>query len=512
MESPSRPANDPTAVAVWPSHLFPQKRVPALMSVVRPKPPEDPISYDAAAVLATGGMTQADLDGLVEPLEAARRESLADLERWRSGNSGADPLDPAFIDLPERLLAHYGTTRPESELFAILGAAKRLRETVDRVVVLGIGGSYMGTRALFESCCHPFHNELPRGERGGRPRLSFEGYNIDNDSAQGLLDLLTPAAGRTDTDDLLSQWAMLVVSKSGGTLETAVATRLLLQTLAEAVGQDAARLAERVVPITGASGKLASLAATLGCPDVFGIPDGVGGRFSVFTAVGLLPASVVGIDVVRLLEGAAAMTRRFREAPVAENPVLQYVAVCHLAEQRMGATIRVLSSWSNRLEAVGLWYDQLLSESLGKNEKGATPLTAVTTRDLHSRGQQHQEGRRDKLITNLCVGEPRRDPLTLPGLAGSAGNEDQLDDLIGTGWPTMLEAATDGTNEAYASVGRPTATISLPRIDEHTVGQLLQMLMLATVVEGRLVGTNPYGQPGVEAYKKLMMKRLRPEG
>lgn len=482
------------------------------MSVVRPKPPEDPISYDAAAVLATGGMTQADLDGLVEPLEAARRESLADLERWRSGNAGADPLDPAFIDLPERLLADYGTTRPESELFAILRVAKRLRETVDRVVVLGIGGSYMGTRALFESCCHPFHNELSRGERGGRPRLSFEGYNIDNDSAQGLLDLLTPAAGRAGADDLLAQWAMLVVSKSGGTLETAVATRLLLQTLAAAVGQDAARLAERVVPITGASGKLASLATTLGCPDVFGIPDGVGGRFSVFTAVGLLPASVVGIDVVRLLEGAAAMTRRFREAPVAENPVLQYVAVCHLAEQRMGATIRVLSSWSNRLEAVGLWYDQLLSESLGKDEKGATPLTAVTTRDLHSRGQQHQEGRRDKLITNLCVGEPRRDPLTLPGLAGSAGNEDQLDDLIGTAWPTMLEAATDGTNEAYASVGRPTATISLPRIDEHTVGQLLQMLMLATVVEGRLVGTNPYGQPGVEAYKKLMMKRLRPEG
>ena len=118
------------------------------------------------------------------------------------------------------------------------------------------------------------------------------------------------------------------------------------------------------------SGKLASLAKTLGCPDVYGIPDGVGGRFSVFTAVGLLPASLVGIDVVRLLEGAAAMTRRFRESPISENPVLQYVAVCHLAEKKMGATIRVLSSWSNQLESVGLWYDQLLSESLGKDEKG----------------------------------------------------------------------------------------------------------------------------------------------
>ena len=481
------------------------------MSNVRPTPSDDPISYDAEAVLATGGISQADLDGLAGPLEQARAASLADLDRWRSGQAGSEPLDPAFIDLPERLLADYGTSRPESELFAILQTAKRLREAVDRVVVLGIGGSYMGTRALFESCCHPFHNELSRGERGGRPRLSFEGFNIDNDSAQGLLDVLAPAE-RADADDLLTQWALLVVSKSGGTLETAVATRLFLRELAVAVGHDPARLAERLVPITGASGKLASLATTLGCPDVFGIPDGVGGRFSVFTAVGLLPASIVGIDVVRLLEGAAAMTRRFREAPPAENPVLQYVAVSHLAETQMAATIRVLSSWSNRLEAVGFWYDQLLSESLGKDEKGATPLTAVTTRDLHSRGQQHQEGRRDKLITNLCVGEPRRDPLALPPLTGSDGNEDQLDDLIGTSWPAMLTAATDGTNEAYASVQRPTATIQLPRIDEHTVGQLLQMLMLATVVEGRLVGTNPYGQPGVEAYKKLMMKRLRPQG
>jgi len=187
------------------------------------------------------------------------------------------------------------------------------------VIVLGIGGSYMGTRALFEACCHPFHNELPRGERGGRPRLSFEGFNMDNDSAQGLLDLVAPA-GKPRSDDLLDRWAVLVVSKSGGTLETAVATRLCLQKLADAVGHDQKRLAQVVVPVTGKSGRLADLARAIGCPDVFDIPDGVGGRFSVFTAVGLLPAAIVGIDVVRLLEGAAAMNRRFREAPVATNP------------------------------------------------------------------------------------------------------------------------------------------------------------------------------------------------
>jgi glucose-6-phosphate isomerase len=317
-------------------------------------------------------------------------------------------------------------------------------------------------------------------------------------------------AGAPRSDDLLDRWAVLVVSKSGGTLETAIATRLFLQALAASVGGDTAQLAQRVVPITGKSGRLADLAQAIGCPDVFDIPDGVGGRFSVFTAVGLLPASIVGIDVVRLLEGAAAMNRRFREAPVAENPVLQYVGVGHLAEAKMGATIRVLSAWSNRLESLGFWYDQLLSESLGKDEKGATPLTAVTTRDLHSRGQQHQDGRRDKLITNLIVGEPRRDRLTLPTLGSYGHDQDKLDALVGTSWPDMLTAAIGGTNEAYAQAKRPTADILLPRIDEHVVGQLLQMLMLATVVEGRLVGTNPYGQPGVEAYKKFMMARLRP--
>ena len=182
------------------------------MSVIRPKPPEDPIQYDPSAVFAAGTVSRASLGALAARLDAARTESLADLDRWRGGGAKAgEALDPAFIDLPERLLADYNTKRPESELFAILQTARRIRDAVDRVVVLGIGGSYMGTRALFEACCHPFHNELPRGERGGRPRLSFEGFNMDNDSVQGLLDLVAPH-GKPRGDDLLDRWAALVVS------------------------------------------------------------------------------------------------------------------------------------------------------------------------------------------------------------------------------------------------------------------------------------------------------------
>lgn len=467
----------------------------------------EPIRYDPrATVIAETGLSAHDLASLATRLEAARGETLADVELWKSGAAvpeSKQPLDAGFIDLPERLLAEYESKRGASELGRIIATAKRINEQVDRVVVLGIGGSYMGARALFESCCHPYHNELSRGERGGYARVYFEGNNVDNDASQGLLDLLGRGQKPLTVDE---RWAIAVISKSGGTLETAVAFRHYLAALRQACGDDAQRVAELVVPVTGASGRLFELSRALGCSEVFNIPDGVGGRFSIFTAVGLLPAALLGIDVVKLLQGAAAMNKRFRTAPVGENPVLDYVGVGHLMETLRGAHVRVLSVWAKGLEPAGLWYDQLLSESLGKQFRGATPLTVVNTRDLHSRGQQHQEGRRDKLITNVIVDQVRRDRLVV---GSSPLDQDQLNVLAAKSLPDILSAAIQGTNQAYAEDGRPTADLHLPRMDEASMGQFFQWLMLATVVEGRLIGINPYGQPGVEAYKKNMNAILR---
>ena len=186
--------------------------------------------------------------------------------------------------------------------------------------------------------------------------------------------------------------------------------------------------------------------------------------------------------------------------------MLDFVGVCHLLEEQRGCNIRVLSTWGKGLEAAGLWYDQLLAESLGKHEKGATPLTVVNTRDLHSRGQQHQEGRRDKLITNVIVDNVRRDRLAV---GKSDHDQDQLNALASKTLPEIMAAAIAGTNQAYAEDRRPTADLHLPQLDEAALGQLFQMLMLATVVEGRLIGINPYGQPGVEGYKKHMNAFLR---
>lgn len=467
----------------------------------------EPIAYDYSGALIEGtGISEADIAALAAPLEAARREVLDDRQLAASGKPLPPekvPLDCGFIDWPDNLLKEYEAQRADSQVGRILAAAANLGEHVDRVVVLGIGGSYLGARAVFEACCHPYHNELSRAERGGKPRLYFAGHNVDNDSTLALIDLLH--SGHSPATGALERWGIEVISKSGGTLETAIALRQFLAALSRSLGGDDQLLRQLVIPVTGDRGKLSELAQAAGWEVRFPIPDGIGGRYSVLTAVGLLPMATVGVDIIKLLEGAAAMNARFQKALVAENPVLNYVAVAHLMEVRRGATIRVLSAWGQGLEAAGMWYDQLLAESLGKHERGATPLTAVNTRDLHSRGQQHQQGRRDKLITNLVVDRPRRPPLAI---GAAKFDQDQLNVLARKTLPEVLGAAMAGTNQAYAEVGRPTTALHLPRLDEASLGQFFQMMMLATAVEGRLIGINPYGQPGVESYKKHMTALL----
>lgn len=465
-----------------------------------------PITFDYSnALIPNHGISTEMIDGLANDLKRAQAEVLQeDLSLYAAAADIPEaklPLDAGYHEMPERILDEYQSDRANSELGRILATAQRLGKEVDKVVLLGIGGSYMGARALMETCCQPYFNELTRAQRGGRPRMYFEGNNVDNDWSQGLLQFLDSDSQGEGPE---GKWAIVVISKSGGTLETASALRQFLRALEDKVGAD--RLPEFVVPVTGESGKLASLADSIGCQDRFLVPDGVGGRFSVFSAVGLLPAAILGIDVVALLEGAAAMNSRFRTEPMGSNPVLDYVAVNHLLEKERGIHTRVMSVWTKSLESVGLWYDQLLAESLGKAEQGALPLTCVNSRDLHSRAQQHQEGARDKVMNNVILDSWRQDPLPI---GSSTRNDDQLNELADKTLPDLMVAALQGTNLAYKEDHRPTTDLHLPGANETSLGQLLQMLMLTTVLEGRLMGINPYGQPGVEKYKKYMNQLLR---
>jgi glucose-6-phosphate isomerase len=416
------------------------------------------------------------------------------------------PLEAAFIDLPQKHLDQFRRQGDTSVLGRVLAAATRLREQTDRVVALGVGGSYLGARALFEALRSAYHNELPAEARMGVPRLYFEGNNFDNDALQELLDLLQSTC--VDPDIREERWGVITISKSGSTLETAVAYRTFRREAVEFYGGRSDRLNSLFIPITGPSGKLRELCKAEGFTDddIFTVPEDVGGRYSVFTPVGLVPAAVMGLDVRALLLGAASMTRRFLEEPFDRNPVLQYAAVNYLMTEQVRKPLRVLSIWSKKLEALGLWYDQLLAESLGKQGRGPTPLSSVQTRDLHSRGQQFQDGPRDKVINNLVVKAPRTPPIMV-GM--SDRNQDELNQYNRKGLPDLLDAALQGTERAYGDVARPTASLVVPTLSEHTMGQLMQMLMLATVVEGRLMGVNPYGQPGVEVYKAQMRQVLK---
>lgn len=416
------------------------------------------------------------------------------------------PLHAGFIDLPQKHLDSHRRKGDASDLGRILKMAGRMKELVDRVVFLGIGGSYLGARALHESLVHTYHNELPPKSRMGVPRIYFEGNNVDNDSLQDLLELLENSC--VDPEIREERYGIVVVSRSGETLETAVAFRTLRNEIVKFYGPSSELLKQVVLPVTGTSGKLFNLVKAVGYTDddILTIPDNVGGRYSVFTAAGLLPAAIMGLDVRALLLGAASMTRRFLEEPFERNPVLQFAAVNHLMTEECGKPIRVLATWSKKLESLGLWYDLLVSESLGKQGRGPTPLTVVQTRDLHSRGQQHQEGTRDKIINNVIVKVPKAPAVNI-GMGEH--NEDDLNWLNRKGYPDFMSAAYRATVQAYGDVARPTAELVLPVVSEHTMGQIMQMLMLATVVEGRLMGINPYSQSGVDPYKKHMKQILK---
>ncbi len=469
----------------------------------------EPLRFDPSGSFIEGtGVSKADVQKLAKQLESVRDAMIGPELEMLAGRQptpeAMQPLDAGFYSMPGRLLAEHESDRQGSELGRLFRVANRMHASVDRVVVLGIGGSYMGARALMEGCCQPYWNELSRGDRGSKPRMYFEGNNVDNDATQGLLHLLGASEPKPFANEA-DRWGLVVISKSGGTLETAGAFRQFLAALERRCGGDRAKVAELLVPVTGDGGKLHKMATDLGCSEMFPVPDGVGGRCSVLSAVGLVPAAMLGINVIELLQGAVAMNEHFAKKPAEENIILQYVAVNHLLEKQRGVNIRVMSVWSKALESVGLWYDQLSAESLGKNEMGFTPLTTVNTRDLHSRHQQHQQGKRDKVFNNIIVDDYRFDDLPI---GSRTSDYDSLNEIADKTLPQVMQAAIQGTNEALREDGRPSTNLFLPRVDELHLGQLFQMLMIATNVEGRLMGINPYGQPGVESYKKNMNRLL----
>ena len=482
------------------------------------QPPDETIQYRFDRLLAKPGepwgpaaelraahyLSPDRLDALKQPAMAARSRMIAERELGTIPEKDR-PLQPGFLDLPQKLLDGYRKKQEASDLGRVLRAAARLRDSVDRVVVIGAGGGVLGGRAVVDALSHAHQNELPAKLRLGKPRLTFAGDAFDHDALQDLLELIDNTC--VDPDIPEERWGVIAVDP-GDALEAAAAFRAVRAEAAKFYGPKSAVLKQLVVPVAGPRARLRDLCRADGYAedDILPVPDDVGGRFGAFTAAGLLPAAVAGLDVRALLLGAAAMTRRFLEEPFDRNPVLQHAAVNHLLTVEAGKPVRVWAAWARRLEAAGWWYEQLAGGSLGKGGRGPTPVTAVFPRDLAGRGQSLLEGPRDKAVTSLLVKGGKHPPAAL-GMAER--NEDDLNQFSRKGLPDLIDAAAKGWGEACWEAARPAAEMVLPGLTEHVVGQLLQMLMLSAVVEARLGGLNPYGEPAADACRAATVRHLK---
>ncbi len=388
-----------------------------------------------------------------------------------------------WLDLPDRY--------DRSELRRIKAAARRIRRQSQVLVVIGIGGSYLGAKAALEFCLPTPPIALPKRRKKGHLQICFAGTNL----SQTYLRQILEGIGERD-------FSVNVISKSGTTLEPAVAFRFFRQLLEERYGKAGA--SERIYATTDRSrGALRTLAEREGY-ETFVVPDDVGGRFSVLTAVGLLPLAAAGIDVETLLHGAAEARRRYRSASMEENDALRYAAVRNIL-YRKGKLIEVLVGYEPRLFYVAEWWKQLYGESEGKDGKGIFPASVQFTADLHSLGQYLQDGRRHLFETLLDLDTPEED-LPIPA------TEDDLDGLnylSGKSPAFVQRQALRGTLEAHVAGGVPNIRLSIPEAGAHCLGQLFYFFEKACAVSGYLLGVNPFDQPGVEAYKKNMFRLLK---
>lgn len=387
---------------------------------------------------------------------------------------------------------HLPSSISAADIEAIEAEAARLRAKADVVICIGIGGSYLGAKAVLEAMSDPFRllHKAPQG-----PTLLFAGQNISEDYIHEMLEAVKEHS-----------IAAIVISKSGTTTEPAIAFRIIKAEIERRYGKREA--AERIVAVTDkARGALKTLASQEGYP-TFIIPDDVGGRFSVLTPVGLLPLAVAGVNIGELVRGAREMEHATGEdVPFAENSSALY-AVVRNELYRQGKRIEILGSYEPKLQYINEWWKQLYGESEGKDGKGLFPASVTLTADLHSMGQYIQQGERILLETIISVAKPAHEVR----IESDAENLDGLNYLAGKRISEVNRMAELGVQMAHLDGGVPNLRVEIPAIDEHAIGSLLYFFEKACGISGYLLGVNPFDQPGVEDYKKNMFALLEKPG
>ena len=390
-----------------------------------------------------------------------------------------------WIDLP--------VDYDKEEFARIQKAAAKIQSDSDVLLVIGIGGSYLGARAANEFLGHNFYNIIPKSMRK-TPEIYYCGNNLSSAYIKGLMDVIG------DRD-----FSINMISKSGTTTEPAVAFRVFKKMLEEKYGKEEA--AKRIYCTTDkARGALKSLATEEGY-ESFIVPDDVGGRFSVLTAVGLLPIAVSGADIEQLMAGAASMRKVCLENAFEENDALQYAAVRNIL-LRKGKSIEITASYEPSVQYIGEWWKQLYGESEGKDNKGIFPAAVDFSTDLHSMGQYIQEGKRILFETVLNVENAKRE-ITIDEVDVDL---DGLNYLAGKGLDFVNHKALQGTVLAHNDGQVPNMIINIEKLDIYNFGYMSYFFMKACGVSGYLLGVNPFNQPGVEAYKKNMFALLGKPG
>jgi glucose-6-phosphate isomerase len=436
------------------------------------QPPVSAIRFDYTNVMADAigsehGLSEAELGGL----EAQSIAALAAVQ-------GRRETDLRWMDLPHQL---------ESAV-EILDFASSVAGQFENVCVLGIGGSALGNIALHTALNSPFHGEM---RPAGTPQL-YVLDNVDPDLVGEFLRSVDP-----------TKTIFNVISKSGGTAETMSQFLIFRQALIEALGEEA-HGEHLVITTDETNGVLREIVSRDGYRS-FVVPDGVGGRFSVLSPVGLVPSALVGIDILELLKGAADMDERCRSEEYLENPALVHAAVQWLLHEKKGKVMNVTFSYSHRLRDMSDWYSQLLAESIGKRVdragadvfRGPTPIRAVGVTDQHSQVQLYAEGPFDKWFTFLAVDVPSHTvtvPEAYPDLEG-------VHYLGGRTLNELFDAERDGTRIALTEAQRPNATLSMSSVNAHSIGQMIQLLELSVAVMGEHYDVDAFNQPGVEAGK-----------
>ncbi len=387
-----------------------------------------------------------------------------------------------WIDLP--------TAYDKEEFQRIKAAAEKIKKSCDVFIVIGIGGSYLGARAVIEFLKSPVYNNLKKDT----PDIYFSGCNI---SAQSLNELLSICEGK--------DVCINVISKSGTTTEPAVAFRIFRAWLEKKYGVEGAR--ERIFVTTDkARGTLKAFSTEAGY-ETFVVPDDVGGRFSVLTPVGLLPIAVSGVDIDALMKGAADAAAEYTKQPFANNDCLKYVAYRNLM-YRAGKTVEILVNYEPYAAMLNEWWKQLYGESEGKDGKGLFPASVIFSTDLHSLGQFIQDGNRTVFETVVSV-KNTDEKLEIPF---DEANVDGLNFLAGTDLNEVNSTAMKGTILAHIDGNAPNILVEMADKSEYSLGYLLYFFEFACGVSGYVLGVNPFDQPGVEAYKKNMFALLGKPG